>query len=503
MKYIYRNTAVEYLFPKDEYMYSSYGDLTVINDAKIDTFIYSNFLPFEYDLQLLKKWINDYKQAIVQHSTIYSNKKIFVIKLENYHYKNLNLSDFSLINAINDFNYTMSKLPNINIIDISDFVSLKEIDYKYYYTFNAIISPLVKNEFQKWFANKLSIYTRTSKKCLVLDLDNTLWGGILSEDGIENLAISGNYPGNAFSAFQKMILELKKIGVILCIASKNDEKLVLDCFNKRDDLILEYDDFIIKKISWNEKNKAIFEIAKELNIGLDSIVFIDDNPQERDLIKSFCPAVTVLDFPQEPYLLTKYFSIEFENLFAKTTITEDDKIKSELYEKKLKADAEKILFENIDDYINNLNIEVQYQIATEYNLKRIHELINKTNTFNTTTKRYSFEELSELSQNSYISAIKVKDKFGDLGIVGCSIVKIENGIAIIDSFMLSCRVLGRKIEYTYLNMLKEKLRQKNVKEIIGIIVPTERNIVAQIFYSNAGFEKILSNDSKQLYKLEI
>ena len=111
--------------------------------------------------------------------------------------------------------------------------------------------------------------------------------------------------------------------------------------------------------------------------------------------------------------------------------------------------------------------------------------------------------MSELSQNSYISAIKVKDKFGDLGIVGCSIVKIENGIAIIDSFMLSCRVLGRKIEYTYLNMLKEKLRQKNVKEIIGIIVPTERNIVAQIFYSNAGFEKILSNDSKQLYKLEI
>lgn len=503
MKYIYRNTAVEYLFPKDEYMYSSYGDLTVKNDAKIDTFIYSNFLPFEYDLQLLKKWINDYKQAIVQHSTIYSNKKIFVIKLENYHYKNLNLSDFSLINAINDFNYTMSKLPNINIIDISDFVSLKEIDYKYYYTFNAIISPLVKNEFQKWFANKLSIYTRTSKKCLVLDLDNTLWGGILSEDGIENLAISGNYPGNAFSAFQKMILELKKIGVILCIASKNDEKLVLDCFNKRDDLILKYDDFIIKKISWNEKNKAIFEIAKELNIGLDSIVFIDDNPQERDLIKSFCPDVTVLDFPQEPYLLTKYFSIEFENLFAKTTITEDDKIKSELYEKKLKADAEKILFENIDDYINNLNIEVQYQIATEYNLKRIHELINKTNTFNTTTKRYSFEELSELSQHSYISAIKVKDKFGDLGIVGCSIVKIENGIAIIDSFMLSCRVLGRKIEYTYLNMLKEKLRQKNVKEIIGIIVPTERNIVAQIFYSNAGFEKILSNDSIQLYKLEI
>lgn len=503
MKYVYRNTAIEYLFPKNDYLFSDYGNLSDINSSEIDTIIYFNFLPIEYDIQLLKTWIESYKQSIIKHSELYTDKKIFVIKLENYYYKKMNLSDFLLEESINDFNSTIAHIKNVYPIDIGDFVSSNSVNYKYYYTYNAIINPIKKEEFKKWFCEKLALYTRPAKKCLVLDLDNTLWGGILSEDGIDNLKISGSYPGNAYSDFQKLILNLKNNGVILCIASKNDEKAVIECFNKRDDLVLKLTDFTIRKISWNNKSESILEIAQELNIGLDSIVFIDDSPQERELVKSFCAEVIVPGFPEEPYLLTKFFSTEFEKLFSKTNISEEDKQKTELYEKKLKADAQKSLFKNQDDYIKSLNIEVEYQEVSKYNLVRICELINKTNQFNTTVKRYSFEELCELNKYSMISAVKVKDKFGALGIVGCAIVKTENNTAIIDSFMLSCRVLGRKIEYTYLDIIKKRLQNMGIKKIIGIVVPTKKNVMVQLFYEEYGFKKQSDNKSKIEYCLEI
>jgi len=504
--YIYRNTAIEYLFKNKNICYSGYEEVSKTSDEKTILMLY--FLPYKYDEARIINFIDDYKKRIEYIIESNPTKKIFVVSLYNYFYQNFVYNDNNVKDAIESFNKYIvenDKIYSINIEKFYNKYSLEQIfDPKYYYLYNAIINPKYSQEFEKWLSEEIKLKTRTRKKCLILDLDNTLWGGILGEDGIDKLNISGTYPGNCFNDFQQLILNLKNKGIILCSCSKNNYKDVEECFEKRDDLVLKLDDFSINSISWDNKANQISNIAKKLNIGLDSIVFIDDNPTERELIKTQLSDVVVLDFPEHPYLFIEFFKKEFDKYFGINELTSDDIEKSNQYNYKLKSDELKEIIHNEDDFIKELKIKISYQKMNKYNEQRFEQLINKTNQFNLTTKRYDLSNLKDLEQNNnLIYGIKIIDKFGDLGITGLSIIKIEDDTAIIDSFMLSCRILGRKIEYEFLKFIMNKVYESGITKFKASYIKSNKNEQTRNFYDMFGFVVENSNENITNYNYEM
>lgn len=507
--YVYRNTAIEYLFNSENYKYeySSYGDINLPKE-EYEAYLFFYMIPYKFDRENLIQEIKNYYEKINYLLKEKPNEQFFVMTLYSYFDTNFIYSDRSLENEINRFNEKLYDLSdNVKVIDLKNFIDNIDasslVDMKYYYLYNAIINPKYKDIFVDFIDNEIQRYAKNRKKCLVLDLDNTLWNGIIGEDGILNVKMSGAYPGNAYADFQRLILELKKSGVILCIASKNNKEDVEELFEKRDDMVLKKDDFIMIEASWNDKNISIKEIAQKLNIGLSDIVFIDDDPIQRELIRNTLNEVVVLDFPEEPYLLTSYYSEKLKDLFGIYKLTDDDRNKSNQYKAKLNADKEKNFFTSIDEFIKSLNMQIDFEEMNDSNATRIEELINKSNQFNLTTRRYNRSTLEKMKDNSLIYAMKVKDKFDDLGIVGIGIIKLNENDAEIDSFLLSCRVIGRKVEYQFLEFLFNMLKERKYNKVIGRYIKTAKNSQVQNFYLNAGFDIIEQTETETVYIKDI
>jgi FkbH-like protein len=328
---------------------------------------------------------------------------------------------------------------------------------------------------------------------LVLDLDNTLWGGILGEDGMEGIQIGNTYPGNAFLDFQNNLLELSKNGVILTACSKNNEQDVMEAWNKNPFLQIKKEQLAAWRINWNNKADNIAELAQELNIGLDSMVFIDDNPTERELIKQVFPMVETPEFPKQPYMLPEFFEKICADYFQIYKLTGEDKEKLEQY----KANAERTSFQksfiSFDDYLKSLEIILDIQELNSMNLSRIAQMTQKTNQFNLTTKRYTEEDITTFAaQGAKIFCISVSDKFGDSGITGAAIITVdnENRSADIDSFLLSCRILGKNIETTFLKYVLQQLKENGILHLTAAFIPTAKNIQVLDFYEKNGFELV-------------
>ena len=329
-------------------------------------------------------------------------------------------------------------------------------------------------------------------------MDNTLWQGVLGEEGISGVKMNGGYPGNCFNDFQKLILELKNTGIILCIVSKNNKKDVDELFKcRREDLVLKKSDFVLMEVSWERKDVLIEKIANTLNIALDSIVFVDDNKAEQDIVRKSLPGVTVLDFPSEPYLLSSYFTKEFKKYFSIKTLANSNKTKQ--YKAKLKADNYRKKFISDEDFIKSLNMNIKYEYMNDNNISRIEELINKSNQFNLTTKRYSKTDLLNMKENSLICALRVKDKFDDLGIVAIAIIKLDKDIAEIDTFLLSCRIIGRGIEHEFLELILKELKNKGYEKIYAKYIRTNKNGIASKFYDKENFEIVKSDKNETVY----
>lgn len=496
--YVYRNSTVECQFKDLDVKFSYYDDINII-DTERDIMIFY-MLPYCHVKEDLIAYVDEYKKRVKYIVSNYKNNKIYAVTLYNYFYNSLIIGDNTVNSKINEYNTFLYENKSINVIDLSLFYRKNSdvFDLKYYYLYNAIINPKLSSNFKNFIIDMIDSINSVRKKCLVLDLDNTLWGGILGEDGISNLKISGFYPGNCYNSFQKLILELKRQGVILCLCSKNNYADVEECFNQRSDMVLSLDDFTVKKINWNNKREEIVNISKELNIGLDSIVFIDDSPVERENVKSLT-GVTVLDFPEFPYLMCDYFNDEFKKHFGTYSLTQEDIDKTKQYNYKVQSDIlrESILSE--EDFIKGLNIKIIYDELNDYNIDRIEQLINKSNQFNLTTKRYTKLDLLNMD-HTIISSIKIIDKFGDLGLTGVAIVKLEDKIAYIDSFLLSCRILGRKIENEFLKIIINRLYKLGVYEVIGEYIVSPKNSQVNDFYKNNGFVEIEKTYDKTIYK---
>lgn len=329
-----------------------------------------------------------------------------------------------------------------------------------------------------------------SRKCIVLDLDNTLWGGVIGEDGLAGIAVGSEAPGNAFLAFQRELERLWRRGIMLAISSKNNPDDVLPVFEKHPDMVLKLSHFAAQRINWEPKASQIREIARELNIGLDSLVFLDDNPVERAQVRAELPQVLVPELPADPAL---YRPAVLElNVFDNLALTEEDRNRNKLYaEQKARGDYESTLEKgNLDEYLAGLEIVVDIVPASDLTLPRIAQLTNKTNQFNLTTRRYSEAQIQEMMARGWlVYGMSVVDRFGSNGLVGVAIAApAGSNTWEVDTFLLSCRVMGRGVETALLAEIAGQARSRGGRYLTGRYIPTAKNSPVRDFYPKHNFK---------------
>ena len=375
------------------------------------------------------------------------------------------------------------------MIDFNKLVKQNKIyDEKYWYMARIRFNKLGFELIAKEIDSLIKTYKYGSKKVLVLDMDNTLWGGVIGEGCIQ---LSNEGVGKIYKEFQSNIRKLKEFGILLAICSKNNYMDGISGLNHEHSILGE-DDFIIKKINWENKALNISQIAKELNLGENSIVFIDDNPVERNLVKEFLPQVNVPDFPEDIYTLNSWFLNIVNQYFPKLNLTKEDLEKQQQYEAKFKRD-ELLSDISYEDFLKSLDIQIDFLIDDEQNIERYAQMTQKTNQFNLTTKRYTLADISNfIKSKSYnVIAVNYKDKFANEGITGLVILEYKSDEVFIDTFLLSCRILKRGVE----NKLFEKIEQlSNSKNIIGQYIPTAKNGQTKDLYINFGFKQIDENN---------
>lgn len=332
-----------------------------------------------------------------------------------------------------------------------------------------------------------SVYGK-NKKALVLDLDNTLWGGVVGDDGADNLVIGNEVSmGQVFTEFQQYIKEHKQLGVILNVNSKNDYDNAIEGLNHPDGA-LKPDDFIVIKANWNNKDKNIIDMASELNIMPDSMVFVDDNPAERGIIEANVPgvAVPVMDSPE------KYIrNLDRAGYFEVTSLSVDDAKRNEMYKENVKRAELLSSYDNYEDYLKSLDMVGTIKPFENLYMARIAQLTNKSNQFNLTTKRFSQADIEAMAEDSsYITLYgKLEDKFGDNGVVSVVAGKIDNKILHIELWLMSCRVLKRNMEDAMLDELVALALSKGITTIKGYYYPTAKNGMVKNFYELMGFSK--------------
>ena len=507
MTHVFRNSTAELLFSNAGYSFSGYDEIVYSGNA--DSFIWFYTVPFHADTQSVATEISSYAERLkFVHSQIPATSQLIVFSLYRLFDFKAESMDFSVESAIDGFNSFVLEFAktnsNVRVVDFSDFCSRYAtadlIDWKFYFLSQAAINPKLAVAFRKWFELKKSSFSKPAKKCLVLDLDNTLWGGILGEDGPEHLKIGGDYPGKAFLLFQQQILELQKRGIILAVCSKNNDADVWEFIDNSRDQVLKKEHIAAWRINWNDKAGNIAELAKELNIGLDSMVFLDDQPAERELVKSVLPEVTVPDFPTAPYLLPVFFKNLQEQYFNIYQASAEDLRKTEQYKQNAERRQLQQQFTNIEDFIKSLQIETTIRLNDPADLPRIAQMSQKTNQFNLTGKHYTNLELKEIIEcNGKVFSLSVKDKFGDSGLTGAAVVSLIGNDAHIENLFLSCRILGRKIENTFVEQILLSLKEESLENVTAAYNKTPKNQLVENFYESVGFSVINKAEQKKSY----
>jgi FkbH-like protein len=335
-----------------------------------------------------------------------------------------------------------------------------------------------------------------AKKCLVVDLDNTLWGGVLGESGPHGVKVGhGDGESEAFYDFQCRIRSLKNRGILLAVCSKNNFEDVEEMFAQRSDMPLQLADFSALEVSWDMKHDGLENIAGTLNIGLDSMVFIDDNPAECELIRQMLPLVDTILLPDDPSVYSAV--LDSYHGFEKTQVTSEDMAKTRQYSERKDRVKHQASFDDIESYLESLQTEITIGLVDEQEKMRAHQLFSKTNQFNVTSKRYSMADVENIIEknSSDLYTVQASDRFGDLGIIGlCLVDNTDQDTVFIDSFILSCRAMGRGIETAMINFIKEEyFGNSGVSSLDALFIPTIKNRPAQQFYPDQGFDVIDGN----------
>lgn len=504
MTFVFRNNTIE-RFLRGDYQFSGYSDFSSIPDA--DAYLWWYQIPIKYNINQLIEEIALYSNKLRFVASQIGNKSLNIITLVNTYIPVVTMNDSRLKHAVDDFNNVAYELANsanhIKVIDFSDFTKRYSyadlIDWKFYYMYQIPINPRLSTDFQHWFALQQERIALKRKKCLILDLDNTLWAGVVGEDGVEGITFDGDYPGKAFAHWQEGLKNLKESGVILAICSKNNEADVEEVWKKRTHMLLQAEDFAAMRINWIDKATNIQSIASELNIGLDSMVFVDDNPTERELVRQVLPMVAVPEWSSNPYDLSTLYNELVEKYFKVYSITQEDRDKTLQYHQNAKRQQLQSQFTSLEDFIYSLDIHLTIQKISNLTLQRVAQMTQKTNQFNLTTKRYTENDIQRLLNNdAQVYTLSVADKFGDNGVTGTIILLPNTDGWEIDSLLLSCRVLGKGIEYAFVKYVLATLEKGQY--VSAKYYPTEKNGQVANFYDKLGFVLVKDDDGNKYYK---
>ena len=474
------------------------------------------YSPYNLSVEKRKEFIQNKVDELVDLAKSFiekSNSKLvisnFIIPTYSPYGIFENKTNYGLREMVFDLNYKLSNAwkneNSIYLYDLNGFVSRfgqnNVFDYKQYFFGDIKISlnyiPFLANDLLGFIKPVLGL----NKKCIVLDLDNTLWGGIVGEDGFNGIKLSQNDPiGKAFIEFQKYLLSLHERGIILAVNSRNNSEDAMQVIKEHPNMVLREKHFACLKINWNDKVTNLQEIAQELNIGIDSILFMDDDNVNRDFMREALPEVLTIELPNDPSLYAQ--TLMELNEFNVLKITDEDKKRGKMYLQQ----RERIEFEkssiNFEEYLKQLEIKIHIKKADEFTIPRISQLTLKTNQFNLTTKRYQEEEIMKFSQDKkkIVGCARIEDKFGDYGITGAFVVNKENPEEwVMDTFLLSCRVIGRGIEEGILDYIVNDAKKNNVKRLIGNFIQTKKNKPSESFLPNFGFKK---EGNRWIYSLE-
>ncbi|MBR5170068.1 MAG: HAD-IIIC family phosphatase [Muribaculaceae bacterium] len=512
--FVFRNQTVEAFLGYDDVSYSGYDDISLVpHDA--DRYIWFYQVPVNADSNQLAQEIASFTDKLdLVLSSADSDKPFIIFSLVNLFPLKLTGDDMAVDAAIAAFNDHVLKLaasnPRVKWVDLAEFTSRYDADtlinWKFYLMSQTLLNPKLAKEFQAWWVRIQDELELKRKKCLVLDLDNTLWGGVLGEDGVDGIQLGGDYPGKAFSYWQRALLQLSRYGVILAVCSKNNREDVEEVWKINPHMVLKRENFAALRINWQDKATNIRELAQELNIGLDSMVFVDDNPAERELIRQMLPQVVVPDFPDKPYQLMPFFKSLVDSYFRIYKVTDEDRAKTEQYRANALRLEEQSRFTDFDDYLYSLDIAIDVIPADEHNLPRIAQMTQKTNQFNLTTHRYSEDDIRNRMNHGYmIYCIRVSDRFGDSGITGTIMLQpISSDEVIIETLLLSCRILGKGIEEAFFKTVLNLMRLEGYREVYASYKPTAKNGQTADFYDRMGFTCVdeRSNGTKH-YKLAL
>jgi FkbH-like protein len=423
-------------------------------------------------------------------------------------------SQFSLKDAIIEYNRSLAELARryltTVVIDVDSFASWMGhenwVDPRLWYLARMRFSQEAAKNLAGHYAATIASRLGKIRKCLVVDLDNILWGGVIGEDGINGIRLGGDGIGHAFVEFQDELCNLYQKGILLAVCSKNNQEDVLDVFRHHPEMRLREEQFASLRINWNDKVTNIREIADELNIGLDSLVFIDDNPVERTWVSSALSEVFVPEWPEDPsYYKTALVKLEIDQ-FLKLNITREDLQRGEIYTAQAKRRALQTTSSSLEDFYKSLEMQLTIGRADSYSIPRIAQLTQKTNQFNLTTRRYTDAEITLLSQSveSIVYWVELDDRFGSSGIIGVMILRLSaEHTWIIDTFLLSCRAMGRTVENAMLGFVCQELHAIGATKLIGKYIPTPKNKPAVDVYKKMGFHLVEEYPDENHWELDL
>ena len=408
------------------------------------------------------------------------------------------LSGMAVFNAISQFwTREIAKLERVRLFDLHGLLlkvgTSRAQDVRKWLLYRQPYTEAFWQEVGRMLGRMIVAEKVSPKKCIILDLDNTLWGGIVGEDGLEGIQLGDDFPGKAYRDFQRHLLYLKNKGILLAVASKNNPEDAYAVFDRHDAMVLSRKDIAVFEIHWDSKVESIRRAARTLNIGLDSIVFIDDSPKEIGEIKERLPDVSCVMVPEELAYLPGL--LDETDFFDIVEVTDEDRRRTEMMAAdNIRLQTQERMSE--EEFRKALNLKIEVFAVEKQHLTRVTQLINKTNQFNLTTIRRTQDEVEALSgsKNALVLGMRIEDKYGDYGLVGVSILKKENRTCVIDTLLMSCRVLGRGAEEAFIGKLSEAALTLDCILLRGKYVPTPKNSMVRDLYKRMNFTRVGQTD---------
>jgi len=329
---------------------------------------------------------------------------------------------------------------------------------------------------------------------------NTLWGGVIGDDGLSGIQLGDDYPGSVFKDFQRRLLGLMDRGILLAVVSKNDEAVAREAFERHPDMLIRWTDLAAARINWGPKSANIRAVAKDLNIGADSLVFFDDNPVEQAEVRLNAPEVMVAGVPNDPLRFADV--LDALPWFDQVTLSDEDRRRTELYREQRERSVQEESFANIDDFLASLEMTAEVGAVSDATLARVAQLIGKTNQFNLTTRRHSTADVAAMaaSPDAVVAWLRVADKFGDQGLVAVGILRREGTRGVIDTMLMSCRVMNRRVEHALFAYLAEHARRLGCDQLIGEYLPTAKNGMVKDLLPGLGFTP---EDGSSRFRLDL